>query len=87
MKTKAEFKDLNFDITYDKNTNVIKVSCRIKGSDNILGEIYSTYISKNGKCDVNYLYNNKIILHSGDQTNKIIRHYPTTARKVKNSVS
>jgi hypothetical protein len=71
MKTKATFKDLDFDITYDKNTSDIKVACRIKGSNNILGEIYSTYMSKDGKQDVNYFYNNKIILHSGDQTNKI----------------
>ncbi len=71
MKTKATFKDLNFDIIYDRNTSDIKVSCRIKGSNNILGEIYSTYTSKNGKQDSNYYYNNKLVLNCGDQTNKV----------------
>ena len=71
MKTKANFKDIDFDINYDKDTKIIRVLCKIKGSANVLGEIYSTYTSKDNKCDVNYYYNNKIILHCGDQTNKI----------------
>jgi len=67
-----KLKDVEFNILYDSKKDTIAVTCRSKIAplNPVLGEIYGTRISSNGKKDTYYTYNGKIVAHGGDQTNK-----------------
>ena len=70
-----DFKDLLFDINYDKETDSFRVACRVRDTDkNYVGEIYATRIKKQNVQNVYYTYNGKVIAVCGVQTNKEVTH-------------